>query len=65
MYFTGNGDGHIQSLVLGGVLLLMSGIAWLAGLLADIISYNRQLHEMTLEKIRRIELELNQNDEGQ
>ncbi len=64
MYFTGNGDGHIQSLVLGGVLLLMSGIAGLAGLLADIISYNRQLHEMTLEKIRRIELNFSRNDEG-
>ncbi|MCP4090396.1 MAG: glycosyltransferase family 2 protein [Gammaproteobacteria bacterium] len=64
MYFTGNGDGHIQSLVLGGVLLLMSGIAGLAGLLADIISYNRQLHEMTLEKVRRVELSFSRNDEG-
>ncbi len=65
MYFTGSGDGHVQSLVLGGILMMMSGIAWLAGLLADIISYNRQLHEMTLEKIKRIELGLSQNGEDQ
>ncbi len=47
-YFTSGGDGHLQSLVLGGVLLLMGFIAYLAGLVADLISFNRQLLEMTL-----------------
>ena len=56
-YFTSGGEGHIQSLVLGGVLLLMGFIAYLAGLVADLISFNRQLLEMTLEKVRRAELE--------
>ncbi len=56
-YFMGSGDGHLQSLVLGGVLLMMGFIAYLAGLVADLIGFNRQLLEMTLEKVRRMELE--------
>lgn len=56
-YVIGQGDGHLQSLVLGGVFLMMGFIAYLAGLVADLISFNRQLLEMTLEKIRRLELD--------
>lgn len=56
-YFTSGGAGHVQSLLLGGVLLLMGFIAYLAGLVADLISFNRQLLEMTLEKVRQAELE--------
>lgn len=56
-YFTTGGGGHVQSLILGGVLLMMGFIAYLAGLVADLISFNRQLLEMTLEKVRRAELE--------
>lgn len=55
-FFTTGGDGHIQSLILGGVLLMMGIVAFLAGFLADLISYNRQLHEITLEKVKRLEL---------
>lgn len=55
-YFTAGGEGHIQSLILGGVLLIMGFIAYLAGLVADLISFNRQLLEMTLEKVKRLEL---------
>jgi len=57
LYFwsIGEGDGHIQSLVLGGVLVTVGLITLLIGLLADLINFNRQLLEMTLEKVRRIE----------
>jgi glycosyltransferase involved in cell wall biosynthesis len=55
-YFVGDSVGHVQSLVLGGVLLLMGFISFLAGLVADLISFNRQLQEMSLERIRRMEL---------
>lgn len=34
----------------------MGFIAYLAGLVADLISFNRQLLEMTLERVRRMEL---------
>ena len=55
-YFSGDGTGHLQSLVLGGVLCVMAFIAFTAGLLADVVSRNRQLLELTLEKVRRLEL---------
>jgi glycosyltransferase involved in cell wall biosynthesis len=60
LYFTGDGEGHIQSLILGGVLLMMAFLSWLVGLVADLINFNRQLIEMTLEKVRRMELEGNE-----
>lgn len=54
-FFNGDGDGHIQSLILGGVLVTMGFMAFLVGLVADLIAFNRQLMEMTLEKVRRLE----------
>lgn len=63
-YFTGDGNGHVQSLILGSILILMGFIAYVAGLVADLISFNRQLVEITLEKVKRMELEhLVQRDE--
>lgn len=61
-YFIGAGAGHIQSLVLGGVLLIIGFMTYLIGLVADLISFNRQLLEMTLEKVRRIEMNETVND---
>lgn len=58
LYFMGEGQGHIQSLVIGGALLVIGFMTFLIGLVADLISFNRQLVEMTLEKVRRIELEM-------
>ena len=54
-YFTSGGAGHQQSLILGGVFVMMGFIAYLAGLLADLISFNRQLSELTLERVRLME----------
>ncbi len=54
----GNGGGHVQSLVLGGAFLTMGFVTFLFGMIADLISFNRQLIETTLEKVRRIELEM-------
>lgn len=64
MYFwlAESGDGHIQSLTLGGVLLIMGFLAYLIGLVADLISFNRQLLEMTLERVRRMELSAQASD---
>jgi glycosyltransferase involved in cell wall biosynthesis len=55
-YFTGDGEGHLQSLVLGGVLTILGFISFLIALLADLMNFNRQLIEQTLEKVRRMEL---------
>lgn len=63
-YFTSGGAGHVQSLVLGGVFLLMGFLSFLVGLVADLISFNRQLVEMTLERVRRMELEVRTERSG-
>ena len=60
-YFQGEGGGHIQSLILGGAILILGAITFLLGILADLISANRKLSEATLEKVRRIEQELERN----
>ena len=59
-YIQGQGGGHLQSLVLGGVLLVIGFVTFLIGLVADLISFNRQLVEIVLEKVRNIELVLTQ-----
>jgi glycosyltransferase involved in cell wall biosynthesis len=56
-YLKGAGEGHIQSVILGGVFLSMGFIAYLVGLVADLISHNRQLLEMTLERVKQTELD--------
>ncbi len=62
-YFTGAGDGHIQSLILGGTLTVLGFITFLIALLADLTNFNRQLIEQTLEKVRRLELKVMEQDE--
>ncbi len=54
-YAAGDGAGHVQSLVMGAALLTMGFTVFVAGLLSDLISHNRQLVEMALEKLREAE----------
>jgi len=56
-YFTGDGSGHIQSLILGGTFTILGFISFLIALVADLINFNRHLIEQTLEKVGRIELQ--------
>ncbi len=60
LYFfaAGVGDGHVQSLVLGGVLMLLGALSIMLGIVADLIGRNRQLLEANLERVRRIEATL-------
>ena len=55
-YFTAGGAGHIQSLILTAVLLIVGFQVFVMGLLADIIGSNRQLIENVLYRVRKIEL---------
>ncbi|MBE91068.1 glycosyltransferase family 2 protein [Alteromonas macleodii] len=57
-YLMGDGNGHLQSLILGGVLTVLGIITFLIAILADLINFNRQLIEQTLEKVRRMELQM-------
>jgi len=54
----GDRSGHLQSIVLGGVLLMASVQLFALGVLADLISAHRVVSQRTLERVRRIELEL-------
>ena len=56
-YFSGDGAGHVQSLVLGGALTVIGFLVLMIGLTADLINFNRQLIELTLEKVRKLESE--------
>jgi glycosyltransferase involved in cell wall biosynthesis len=49
--------GHIQSLILAAVLLIVGFQVLLIGLLADLIGFNRKIMEETLYRVRRIELQ--------
>jgi glycosyltransferase involved in cell wall biosynthesis len=56
-YWTGRGQGHIQSLIFSAALLLVGFIVLVFGLIADLIGNNRKLIETALYRIRRMELE--------
>jgi glycosyltransferase involved in cell wall biosynthesis len=51
-------SGHLQSIVLGGVLLLAAVQVFALGVLADLIAAHRAVAQRTLERVRRIELQL-------
>jgi glycosyltransferase involved in cell wall biosynthesis len=50
------GNGHIQSLILAAVLMIVGFQVVLIGLLADVISANRKLLEDLLYRVRTLEL---------
>ena len=56
-FLIGDGDGRIQSLVIGSALLTVGALTFVIGLLADLVGRNRQLLELTLERVRRLDLE--------
>jgi hypothetical protein len=47
------GHGHLQSLIVGAVLLIVSFLSVMLGVLADLIRTNRILLENSLEHARR------------
>lgn len=51
-YLNGQGQGHVQSLILAGVLLVTAVVTYAAGILADLVASNRVL----LEEIRTRQL---------
>jgi len=54
-YISGDGTGHIQSVVLGAAALMMGFQIGLIGLVADLIGFNRKILEETLYRVRRLE----------
>ena len=56
-YLSGTGAGHIQSLILSAVLLIAGFQTLLIGFVADLIGANRKIMEVTLYRLRRLELQ--------
>lgn len=52
-YFQGQGSGHVQSLILAAVLLIVGFQTGLIGLVADLISKNRRLMEEILYRFKK------------
>ncbi|GGF92268.1 glycosyltransferase family 2 protein [Paenibacillus abyssi] len=55
-FLTGSGDGHIQSLILAAVMMIVGFQLGTLGLVADLISNNRKLLEETLYRVKKVEL---------
>ena len=52
----GEGGGHVQSMLVGAALMLMSFFSLMLGIVADLIRTNRSLIETTLEHTKRAQL---------
>lgn len=64
LYFfaTHGGQGHVQSLILGAILLGLGGFLGVTGLVADLISVNRKLLEKTNWRIQQLEERLREKE---
>ena len=50
---TGNGGGHVQSLILAALCLMLGGLSFMIGLIADLIATNRKLMEQIDLRLQR------------
>jgi hypothetical protein len=57
-WVSGDGSGHVQSLILGAVLFNAAMLLAALGVLGDLISGQRITLQRIFERVRRIELEL-------
>jgi glycosyltransferase involved in cell wall biosynthesis len=57
-FFQGEGDGHVQSLILGAVLFNASMVLAALGVIGDLLSANSTMVQRVFERVRRIELQL-------
>ena len=59
LYFlaVGQSGGHVQSLILAAILLIVGFQVFLIGLVADLIGFNRQILEELLYRVRRMEID--------
>jgi glycosyltransferase involved in cell wall biosynthesis len=57
-FFFGEGEGHIQSLILGSTLFIVAVQLAALGVVGDILAGSRVLQQRMLERVRRVELHL-------
>ena len=63
LFWLGQGEGHVQSLVLGASLVGLSALLLIAGLIADLIATNRRLLEDIRVRMLRQEARLPMNSQ--
>lgn len=61
-YLSGNGSGHIQSLIFAAVLVMLGFQTGVIGLQADLIAANRKLLEDIQYRVRKIEYKENKEE---
>ena len=69
-YIMGTGGGHIQSLLLSVVLMLLGSQTFITGLQADLIASNRKLLEDIQYRVRKLDYDsvkkqLNEEDKNE
>jgi len=57
-FFFGDGQGHVQSLILGSTLFIVAVQLAALGVVGDILAGSRVLNQRILERVRRVELHL-------
>jgi glycosyltransferase involved in cell wall biosynthesis len=57
-FFSGEGEGHIQSLILGSTLFIVAVQLVALGVVGDILAGSRVLQQRILERVRRVELQV-------
>lgn len=62
-FFGGDGDGHVQSLILCSTLMLLGFQTMIVGLQADLISANRKLLEDVQYRVRKLDYALDKEEQ--
>ena len=62
-YFSGDPFGHVQSLILSAILIIVGSQALMFGLLADLVGFNRKIVEETNYRVRKLEFDILQSTE--
>jgi hypothetical protein len=58
LYLHGEGEGHVQSVVLTALCLTIGTLLWMMAIVADLISTNRKLLERVDQRLQRLEHDL-------
>ncbi len=58
----GEGKGHIQSVIIAALLIMLGGQALVVGILADLIAANRKLTQEMLSRVRDLQTRLPDSD---
>lgn len=64
-YFQGQGSGHIQSLILTAILIILGFQCIVSGLLSDVIAGNRKLIEDVQYRVRRMDYDREGNNDAE